>query len=626
MGYDAIDALEAGFPNTDPLPQPRRNLHPDKPLNDIPLFPVGQVTLSELNQAIHRRLKRHKSPGPDDNEAEYFKFLPERALAPLLHTLQGWWSDRSVPPALTHARVISLFKKGDPKDPVNYRPISLLNSTYKIYALILRNRLTAGIELILGPLQFGFRSRHSTAEPIFCLRRILAYLKRGDGDGFILFLDWEKAFDKIYHFRIWESLARFGVPDALIHAVLSLYDSATFSVTIDGRTSSPHSQRRGIRQGCPLSPFSFITVMAALIYDTQTYLTRTHGADPDWIFHICALLYADDTAFVASSSAHMTHLLHALETVAARYGLSLNQAKCVWMASGLHAGLTFRDGTPITRTNEATHLGSHLNIFGDQRRELSRRLADVRTTWQRLAPFWRHSTCPTRTKLQILATVIEAKLLYSTPSMWLSDGDCRRLDAFMFRTIRQILKYWSTFVDRTKTNVFLLAEASRRLDIGRTRGPQKRLSLFSDTWKKRRRALLLHVIRSPPEDPMRRCTFLENTTLPLEPAKKRVGRPRLHWTIQGLRALWHESAPTRPAALPAELDPHDLTQSEWLTQYAFARPAASAPPPLPFFVFSFLLLHGGEASHTHTRSRGPHVSGKYAVRRRRFSDSGTGNG
>lgn len=91
--------------------------------------------------------------------------------------------------------------------------------------------------LILGPFQFGFRRGHSTTDPIYCLRRIIAYLERGDGDGLVVFLDWEKAFDKLYQSRIWETLSRFGVPDDLVRAAKSLYANPTFEVQHQGHTS-----------------------------------------------------------------------------------------------------------------------------------------------------------------------------------------------------------------------------------------------------------------------------------------------------------------------------------------------------------------------------------------------------
>ena len=71
------------------------------------------------------------------------------------------------------ARVVSIFKKGDPKKLANYRPISLLNSFYKIYAALIQRRLAEAIDKELSETQFAFRKNRSTSIPIACLRRIV---------------------------------------------------------------------------------------------------------------------------------------------------------------------------------------------------------------------------------------------------------------------------------------------------------------------------------------------------------------------------------------------------------------------------------------------------------------------
>ena len=170
--------------------------------------------------------------------------------------------------------------------------------------------------------------------------------------------------------------------------------------------------------------------------DTHWELHQVFGPDEAWVFGLNHLLYADDTALLASSTERMQKLLSTLERVAARYGLQLNCAKSVWMAAGEAGPLWFRRGAQAHRVDEATYLGCRLNIASDQRTEILRRLASARTTWKRLAPFWKKATCPTKIKLRILDAVIGAHLLYSTPSMWLNPGDCRRLDAFSYQALR----------------------------------------------------------------------------------------------------------------------------------------------------------------------------------------------
>ena len=60
---------------------------------------------------------------------------------------------------MEEANVVTLYKKGNVEDPANYRPISLLQSIYKIYAGMIKNRLADGIDERIWKLQFGFRGK-----------------------------------------------------------------------------------------------------------------------------------------------------------------------------------------------------------------------------------------------------------------------------------------------------------------------------------------------------------------------------------------------------------------------------------------------------------------------------------
>ena len=72
------------------------------------------------------------------------------------------------------ARIILLFKKGDPANCENYRPISLLSIGYKTLAAILLSRLKAGgAEAKIWETQFGFRSGYGTTDALFIARRLL---------------------------------------------------------------------------------------------------------------------------------------------------------------------------------------------------------------------------------------------------------------------------------------------------------------------------------------------------------------------------------------------------------------------------------------------------------------------
>jgi hypothetical protein len=71
--------------------------------------------------------------------------------------------------------------------PGSYRPISLLNAIYKMYAALLADRLKNILDPTLGATHFGFRENRSTSQAVYMVQRTIDFLKAGQTDGGILF-------------------------------------------------------------------------------------------------------------------------------------------------------------------------------------------------------------------------------------------------------------------------------------------------------------------------------------------------------------------------------------------------------------------------------------------------------
>ena len=77
----------------------------------------------------------------------------------------------------------------------------------------------------------------------------------------MLYLDWEKAFDRLDHRALIIALRRMGLPELYISNIQAIYKNPTFIVSTDTGESSERSQKSGVRQGCPLSPYLFIITL-----------------------------------------------------------------------------------------------------------------------------------------------------------------------------------------------------------------------------------------------------------------------------------------------------------------------------------------------------------------------------
>ncbi len=220
----------------------------------------GPITSMEVQAAV-QRLKTGKAVV--EVSAEVLKAICERmdgsGACWLTKVMQLCWDTKSTPTRWHLAQVRCVYKKGDPANCDNYRPISLVSVLYKVYATILLNRLKAGgAESKLWSTQFGFRSGRSTEHALFVVRRRIeqAWASRG-GALLMVALDWRKAFDSLAPHRLIEALQRFGIPEGMVQAIAGIYEERVFTVTENGLESTQRPQDAGISQGCPLSPFLF---------------------------------------------------------------------------------------------------------------------------------------------------------------------------------------------------------------------------------------------------------------------------------------------------------------------------------------------------------------------------------
>ena len=143
------------------------------------------------------------------------------------------------PEAWAQATVVEIFKgKGSHTDPEMYRPISLLNTAYKLFARLLQIRISEAMDRKLRETQFGFRKGRSCIQPLYILHRLQEYALDKKGPFYMLFLDWEKAFDKISHPSLHSALVSFGLDPMYIRMIDALYEKPQFTVAAGGKSSS----------------------------------------------------------------------------------------------------------------------------------------------------------------------------------------------------------------------------------------------------------------------------------------------------------------------------------------------------------------------------------------------------
>ena len=118
------------------------------------------------------------------------------------------------------------------------------------------------------------------------------------------------------------------VDTKLIRLVKALYNNPTFAVKIKGIKSDYMSQERGIRQGCPVSPYLFLILMAVLFTDVHRECDRRIAWHRMRGVGFSEILYADDTVLLTDNARAMNVLIRSIENNAHYYGLTLDKDKC----------------------------------------------------------------------------------------------------------------------------------------------------------------------------------------------------------------------------------------------------------------------------------------------------------
>ena len=331
------------------------------------------------------------------------------------------------------------------------------------------------------------------------------------------------------------SLKRINIHPKLINIIESLYKKTLFIVEIEGERSEWMEQHTGIRQGCPLSPYLFITVMTIMIMDVKREIQgdpikhRIPGAEFDEV------MYADDTLCISEDTRTMNKFIKQIEDIGLIYGLKLNKRKCELLTTERDPNIHFQDGTKIQKKDTVKYLGCNINKEGNCREEIGKKIANAMATLQKLHIFWRRSNCPIAYKIIALDATIRAKVLYGMDSLQLNEPQIKRLEKIHLQAMRKILKWDSTYINRNNTNKKIYDEVHKRL---KEEKKNKIIYTFAEIHKREKlKKIKKLTIRSREE--IHEIIFQENLK-PRLPPNRTKGRPKFQWADRAVRELWAE--------------------------------------------------------------------------------------
>ena len=211
------------------------------------------------------RLKTNKSPGSDGITTDFYKIFWKDIKTFFLKSINYSYENGNLT-ALQRQGIVNLIPKKDKElfNLDNWRPLSLLNTDYKIATKAIANRIKPVLSSIISDSQTGFLKNRYIGENIRTIYDIIDHLNETNTPGLLFFADFEKAFDSLDHSFMLKTLKYFNFGDSLINWVKLFYTDITGCVSNNGFLSESFCIERGVRQGCPLSPYLFIIAIELL--------------------------------------------------------------------------------------------------------------------------------------------------------------------------------------------------------------------------------------------------------------------------------------------------------------------------------------------------------------------------
>jgi len=222
------------------------------------------------------------------------------------------------------------------------------------------NRMEVAVDEALRHEQTGFRKNRSCTDQIVTLRIIAEQTIEWSSPLYLLFVDFEKAFDSLDREAMWRILRHYCIPNKIINVLKVQYQGFTCQV-LHGGTMTEHIEvKTGVRQGCLLSPLLFLVLLDWL--SNNAYEGKRLGLQWSLTQRLEDLDYADDLCLLIHRLADMKVKGERLKETSGQVGFKINIQKTKEMRIGLRQQESLElHGEAVERVSEFTYLGSIIN-------------------------------------------------------------------------------------------------------------------------------------------------------------------------------------------------------------------------------------------------------------------------
>ena len=291
----------------------------------------GPITIKEAGETL-KKMQNNKSPGSTGFTSEFFKFFWKDLGHFIVKSLNYGFKKGELSNTQKEG-IITCIPKGNKsrKYIKNWRPISLLNISYKIGSGCIASRIRKVLPSIIDFDQTGFMTDRFTGDNIRLIYDTLNFSKVHKQRGLLLLIDFEKAFDSVAWSFIEKTFSFYNFKNDIISWIQTFYKGIKSTVIVNNKPTPWFPVERGCRQGDPISPYIFL-----LCGEILAHMIRQNANIKGYKFFEKETLlsqFADDASLVLDGSQESFEACVFTILEYAKYsGLAMNfdKTKVIW--------------------------------------------------------------------------------------------------------------------------------------------------------------------------------------------------------------------------------------------------------------------------------------------------------
>ena len=253
------------------------------------------------------------------------------------------------------------------------------------------------------------------------------------------FIDYEKAVDKVKHLNLIEILQNLNLDGKDVRIINNLYWSQQAAVNIDNNLTPWIEIKRGVRQGCVMSPHLFSIYGEIILRNIMGMEGIKVGG-----VNINNIRYADDTVIIADTTEKLQALVDMVKRESEKMGLKINIKKTEVVVASKNSEPPncniIIDNTRIKQASNFIYLGSTITQDARSNKEIERRILIAKNSFNNMRNLLKNNRINVQTRVRALKTYIWSTLMYGAESWTINRAIKGKLEAVEMWFYRRMLR------------------------------------------------------------------------------------------------------------------------------------------------------------------------------------------